>query len=133
MAGPGDAVAWAFEGLLLLEVEDRPTGRRRCRSTCPPYRRPPANRAREAGHARPAENPAQFGAAADAKELATQSSAAATASVATAPPRTQDMAERYFPRGGQRMGTRASGIALATMLLLLVGAIHATLMSRDVH
>jgi hypothetical protein len=97
----------------------------------PPPSGPPA--AEKPDTTRPAVKPAQFGTAAETKESTPRSSAAATASVATEPPKKQDMAERYFPQEDERMGTRASDIALAAMLLLLFGAIHAILMSRDVH
>ena len=64
---------------------------------------------------------------------APKSTASAVAPAATEPPRKQDMAERYFPQEDERMGTRASGMALAAMLALLIGAIHVILQSRDVH
>ncbi len=92
---------WAFEGLLLLEVEDRP------KWTPPVLPRPPGQ-------------PPQAPAAAGKPPAAEQ-------------PKEQDMAERYFPQQDERMGTRASGVALVAMLVLLVGAIYMILQSRDVH
>lgn len=44
-----------------------------------------------------------------------------------------DVAEVYFPKETDRRGVRASVIALATMLALLVLSIQAALRSRDVH
>ena len=99
---------WAFEGLLLLEVEDRP------KWTPPVLPAPPGQ---STPHVAP---PAGKPTAAISRAGAEQ-------------PKEQDMAERYFPREDERMGTRASGIALSAMLLLLVGAIHMILQARDVH
>jgi hypothetical protein len=42
----------------------------------------------------------------------------------------QDMAEKFFPKDTERMGVRASVIALMTMLAALVAAIHIILGCR---
>jgi ABC-type multidrug transport system ATPase subunit/ABC-type polysaccharide/polyol phosphate export permease len=99
---------WAFEGLLLLEVENHP-------KWTPPVLPGP-----------PGQPPPQA--------LSASGKPPAAPSPTTAQqPKKQDMAERCFPQEDERMGTRASGIALVTMLVLLVAAIHAILQSRDVH
>jgi ABC-type polysaccharide/polyol phosphate export permease len=90
---------WAFEGVLLLEVEDRPTW------TLPP----------DAESAKP--HAASGTATPVTQQAATQ----------------QDMAEKFFPAEAERMGTRASVVALAAMLILLIASMHVILRARDVH
>ncbi|MEI8376369.1 MAG: FHA domain-containing protein, partial [Planctomycetota bacterium] len=99
---------WAFEGLLILEIEDRPKWT------------PPASPIGP-------EKPSTVSTAQGTKV------ATAAAPAEAGRPKQQDMAERYFPVEDERMGSLVSGVALAAMLLLLVGAIHAILLSRDVH
>ncbi len=91
---------WAFEGLLLMEVEDRPS------ST--PF-------------------------ASDSNRLSKEAEAADPMPTEDARPRQHDMAEQYFPCEDERMGSRASGMALVTMLICLLVPIHLTLKSRDLH
>lgn len=102
---------WAFEGLLLLEVRDQP-------SWTPPVIRPGV----------PAERQSS-----DSNSLATGPEAADPVPTKVARSRQHDMAEKYFSREDERMGTRASGMALVTMLISLVAAIHVILRSRDLH
>ncbi len=86
---------WAFEGLLLMEVEDRPTWTPPAMPKLPP--------------------------------------AVKTQNDEDEEPKEQDMAEKFFPKETERMGPRASTIALGSILVLLVVAIHGILKSRDVH
>ena len=71
---------------------------------------------------------APAGAAAEVPPSATESETAEAD-----PPQEQDMAERYFPQADERMGTRASGLALCAMLIGLAAAIHVIMQARDVH
>lgn len=99
---------WAFEGLLLMEVQDRPTWT-------------------------PPRVPALHAPMPESKESPKESAVRASAPAESQPPREQDMAERYFPSEDERMGTRACGMALFAMLIGLVAAIHVVLQTRDVH
>lgn len=94
---------WAFEGLLVLEVEDRPTWRP------PPIPVPAAVKA---------STPDASADRAPREEVTLQA---------------QDMAEEFFPTETERTGARACGIALGAMLILLVASIHMILRARDVH
>jgi hypothetical protein len=73
---------WAFEGMLLLETDQR----------------------RQDFPAQPGAEPAR-----------------------------QDMAERYFPRKDHRLSPGWSSLALAGMLVVLIGGIHVILRMRDIH
>ena len=100
---------WAFEGLLLLEADRRPT-----------WVVPSAGGTHVAASLRDAhpvsERPDHVGAVPEPE-----------------PPELHDMAENYFPADSQRMGVRASWFALSSILICLVAAIHAILRSRDIH
>jgi hypothetical protein len=95
---------WAFEGLLYLEVTDRPTW-------TPPSLFPPAGDLRSTTIVAPQANEEEV----------------------TAEAESEDMAERFFPSGDQRTDWENSGLALFVMLVLLVGSIHFILRVRDVH
>lgn len=106
---------WAFEGLLLLEVEDRPLWT------------PPASTSDHVTTSSAAVS------ASRSNGIASESVVADSLLTEAEPPRPHDMAEQYFPRESERMGTIASGMALVTMLAGLVAAICVILRSRDLH
>ena len=131
---------WAFEGLLVLEVEDRPTW---TPPAIPPqYPRGPAaagSPAEVSSAAMPRPNPATGAAVTEAdaanRRVASPPSGgavtepqikpsspqpAATQPDEGQPPEEQDMAERFFPGETERFGVRASVISLGAMLILLV-------------
>ena len=114
---------WSFEGLLLLEIEDRPTWT--------PPQAPPAPLPAGIPPSAP-ETPDDSAQEAGTEEQA-GTSAPASEPVEPEPPEEQGMAERYFPADDDRMGTRASVIVLLAMLVLLVGAMHVIFTARDVH
>jgi ABC-type multidrug transport system ATPase subunit len=120
---------WAFEGLLLLEANDRPT----LPPAQPPRQMPPRAMASGRHAAGAAEKTSDSGAAQNLEEVASNDATVVSAPITADQPQKQDMAERYFPQEVERMGTRASGIILAAMLVLLIGAIHLILRSRDVY
>jgi ABC transport system ATP-binding/permease protein len=99
---------WAFEGLLVLEAEKRP-------AWTPPAHLPIAQPV--AG-----------------QPVTTPPRAAATPKVESEKePKAQDMAENFFPAESDRMGVISAAVILVATLLLLATAIHAILLSRDVH
>jgi hypothetical protein len=120
---------WSFEGLLLLEADERPTWTPPAPPKIPPMPppavppAPPAGSAQATGHESRATGSASAGAASTKTESREEA----------AEPKEQDMAERFFPAETDRMGVNASRIALLAMLGLLVAAVHVILRQRDVH
>lgn len=120
---------WAFEGLLLVEIDDRPTWT----PPSPPTLPGPMGSANGPSGApiatttsvQPADLPVTKG--------ATDANRKDPESIEPKGPKEQDMAEKFFPNEGERMGVRASVIALTSMLIGLVVAIHLVLRYRDVH
>jgi hypothetical protein len=118
---------WAFEGLLLLEADERPTW---VPLTMPTpsagdasTETPPGPVTDETADVTGAA-PSTSSEAADARrENAAEQPA----------PEPKDMAEDYFPANTERKGVRASCISLVSMLICLVAAIHVILRSRDIH
>jgi hypothetical protein len=133
---------WAFEGLLLLEIEDRPTW-------VPPgmpvqsvsERLDHVDASLRDGNGELPPDPAAPGTAeANENEVASsedsQPADTRTENARERPPpepEPKDMAEDYFPSEAERMGVRASCISLMSMLICLVAAIHIILRSRDIH
>jgi hypothetical protein len=120
---------WAFEGLLLLETDDRPTW-------SPPVipMLPAPNGAANAPAGAPSlqttsVQPADLAVA----KVATDPGDRGLESRATKQPKAQDMAENFFPGETERMGVRASVIALMAILACFLVAIHVILRSRDIH
>ncbi len=119
---------WGFEGLLLLEIEERP-------KWTPPVLPSPALVAAPLpapGKPTVETSPARGTQHQPRKPDVPQIKPAGEAATPEKP-KQQDMAERYFAQEDERMGSRASGMALMLMLVLLVGAIHMILQSRDIH
>ena len=138
---------WAFEGLLLMEVEDRPTWTPPALPKLPPAATPqhapndpsaaPDGQAESASEARTTPATKHLASAADTAQQDEDSSKSAAeedpVNIECEDPKQRDIAEKFFPKETERMGPRACSIALASMLVLLVGAIHGILKSRDVH
>ena len=123
---------WAFEGLLLLEIEDRPTW-------TPPEMPAPTALSTEAqvdGAAGGRDaGPPPTDTAETAAELSEQPQDAGSSGEPNSDDAREewDMAEKFFPRKTERMGTRAAVIALTAMLVGLAASIHVILQARDVH
>ena len=100
---------WAFEGLPLLEIEDRP-------KRTPPVLPAKALAQLPAQGVATATGPetldtkgsvvklSRVGTAQDSKESATKPASAAAAPAEAERPKKQEMAERYFPQEEERMG-----------------------------
>lgn len=104
---------WAFESLLVLEANRRPTW-------TPPVIAVPSVVAP---------------AAASAIGPSSSTNAPTTPHVTPPPmpPKKLDMADSFFPSGPDRLGVRRGVLVLGALFLLLVGGIIAVLRFRDVH
>lgn len=117
---------WAFEGLLLMETEDR-------RTWTPPIT-PALPTKGNASDVSEQTNAASGKATADKVGSSPTPPETTTAvSDQTEDSKERDMAERFFPAETERMGVGASVIALMAMLVVFVAMIHVILRSRDVH
>jgi len=143
---------WAFEGLLLLEVEDRPTWTPPAIPPLAPEGTPAPGGPAKALSAesatsgapgvammeadtpdRPVVSATSGGPVTQPQAEAPSPQPAATQADDGQSPEAQDMAERFFPKETERFGVRASVISLGAMLILLVAGIHVILHARDVH
>ena len=128
---------WAFEGLLLLEVADRPQWTppvlpraALVQTPVPPVSASPPGKPAASGTR---AEPSAVGSGRETKIAARQVSPSRAEAAIAERPSPQDMAERYFPREDQRMGSQASVLALGAMLVALVAATRTILRCRDVH
>jgi ABC-type multidrug transport system ATPase subunit len=112
---------WAFEGLLLLESNERP-------AWSPPRMGP----GQEPVDSRDPQSAMAAGTPGVGPNQSKQTNDGAPPH-AVEPNAERDMAEAYFPRETERMGARACVLALTSILILLLAAIHVILRSRDVH
>jgi len=140
---------WAFEGLLLMEVQDRPMWTPPAVPELPPaaaQKQVPPNpsatpdgQAESACEARATPPTRRLASAPDVTQQDEDEDAAKSdaeedsADTTDKEPKELDMAEKCFPKETERMGPGASTTALAGMLVLLVVAVHGILKSRDVH
>jgi ABC-type multidrug transport system ATPase subunit/pSer/pThr/pTyr-binding forkhead associated (FHA) protein len=119
---------WAFEALLLVETKERPPCPPpliRVPSRLSPVPEKPENAKGLAAGSGQSLRPVLTGAAG--------ASDAASSNIEDDSTDKRDMAEEFFPIETDRMGVRASVIALLAMLVVLVAGIHLILWSRDVH
>lgn len=109
---------WAFEGLLLLEAEERPTWS------------PPVI---PAGAVPPSTSQDMVTQSDSPNEGVPEENELENSASENEEPEEQDIAEKFFPAETERMGSRASTIALLATLVFLTAAIHGILRARDVH